>query len=69
MDVLLKTYLQIILAANWLVWHSSASPNQKQRPLPSLYISFFYAYRASAAEGEIKTLESAGCLDGLDQVA
>ena len=28
-DVPQKTYLQIILAANRLVWHSSTSPNQQ----------------------------------------
>ena len=36
MDVLPKTFLQIILAANWLVRHSIPSPKQKRRPLPSL---------------------------------
>ena len=35
-DVLPKTFLQIILAAKWLVRHSSTSPNQQRRPLPSL---------------------------------
>ena len=44
MDVLPKTLLQIILAVKWLVQHSSTSPNQQRRPLPSLlYLSFFYA--------------------------
>ena len=43
MDVLPKTFLQIILAAKWLVGHSSTSPKQQRRPLPSLlYNSFFY---------------------------
>ena len=36
MDVLPKTFLQIILASKWLVWHSSTSPKQQWRPLPSL---------------------------------
>ena len=36
MDVLQKTFLQIILAAKWLVRHSSTSPNQQRRPLPYL---------------------------------
>ena len=36
MDVLLKTFLQIVLAAKWLMWHSSMSFNQQWRPLPSL---------------------------------
>ena len=36
-DVLPKiTFIQIILAAKWLVWHSSTSPKQQRRPLPSL---------------------------------
>ena len=35
---------KIILAAKWLVRHSSTFPNQQRRPLPSLlYLSFFYA--------------------------
>ena len=39
-----KTFLQIIIAAKWLVWHSSTSPKQQRRPLPSLLsLSFFYA--------------------------
>ena len=43
MDVLPITFLQIILAVNWLVWHSSTSPKQQRRPLPSpLSLSFFY---------------------------
>ena len=36
MNVLPKTFVQIILAANWLVWHSIPSPKQQRRPLPSL---------------------------------
>ena len=36
MDVLTKTFLQIILAAKQLVRHSIMSPNQQRRPLPSL---------------------------------
>ena len=35
-DVLTKTFLQIILAAKWLVRHSTPSPKQQRRPLPSL---------------------------------
>ena len=31
-----KNFLQIILAAKWLVRHSSTSPKQQRRPLPSL---------------------------------
>ena len=38
MDVLPKTFLQIILAANWLVQHSILSPKQQRRPLPSLHL-------------------------------
>ena len=42
MDVFPKTFLQIILAAKWLVQHSSTSPKQQRRPLLSrLYKSFF----------------------------
>ena len=45
MDVLPKTFVQIILAANWLVRHSSPSPKQQGRPLPSLLsLSFFYGW-------------------------
>ena len=44
MDVLPKTFVQIILAAKWLVRHSSTSPNQQRRPLSSLLsLSFFYS--------------------------
>ena len=40
MDVLPKGFLQIILAAQWLVRHSSTvfPPNQQRRPLPSVFI-------------------------------
>ena len=39
-----KTFLQIILAATWLVQPSRMSLNQQRRPLSSLlYLSFFYA--------------------------
>ena len=42
-DVLQKTFVQIILAANWLERHSRTSPNQLRRLLPSLLsLSFFY---------------------------
>ena len=41
-----KTFVQIIIAANWLEWHSSmmyTSTNQQRQPLPSaLSLSFFY---------------------------
>ena len=36
MDVFQKLLIQIILAAKWLVCHSSKSPNQQRRPLPFL---------------------------------
>ena len=43
MDVLSTNFLQIILAAKCIAGHSSTSPNQQRRPLPSLlYKSFFY---------------------------
>ena len=46
MDVLPITFLQIFLAAKWLVRHSSTStfPKQQRRPLPSLVSvsSFIY---------------------------
>ena len=40
MDVLPKTFPQIILAAKCLVRHSSTSPSQQRRPLPSLLSNF-----------------------------
>ena len=41
-----KTFVQIILATEWLVQHSSTSPKQQRRPLPSLLSSsFFYGGR------------------------
>ena len=44
MDVLQKIFCPVILAAKWIVRHSSMSPNQQRRPLPSLLsLSFFYA--------------------------
>ena len=44
MDDLPKTFVKIILAAKWLVRHSSTSLRQQRRPLPSLLsISYFYA--------------------------
>ena len=36
MDFLSKTFLQIILAAKWLVQHSSMSHKQQRRSLPTL---------------------------------
>ena len=43
MDVLTKTFVQIILAAKQLVRHSRTSLNQQRRPLPSpLSLSLFY---------------------------
>ena len=45
MEVLPKTFLQNILAAKLLVRHSSTSPKQQRRPLPSiLYKSFFKGF-------------------------
>ena len=45
MDVLTKRFLQIILAANWLVHHSRTTPNQQRRPLHSLlYLNFFNGF-------------------------
>ena len=42
MDVLPKTFIQIILATKWLVRHSSRSSKQQRRPFTSLqYKSFF----------------------------
>ena len=47
MDVLPKTFVQIILAAKWLVRHSSMSPSQQRRPLPSLLsLSLFYVVQS-----------------------
>ena len=43
MDILPKTFVQIILAAKWLARHSSRSPNQQRRPfLFYLYPLFCY---------------------------
>ena len=43
-DVLPKIVLQTVLAAKWLVQHSSTSLKQQRRPYPSLlYKSFLYA--------------------------
>ena len=54
MDVLPKTFVQIILAAKWLVWHSGMSPNQQQHPLPSfLYLSFFYVSELRGTYGYV----------------
>ena len=36
MDVLPKTFLQIILAAKWLIRYSSMHPQKQRQPLPSL---------------------------------
>ena len=41
MDVLPKTFVQVILAAKWLVRHSSMSPKQQRRPLPSWRPCYF----------------------------
>ena len=41
LDVIPKPFLQIILAAEWLVWHSSMSPKQHWRSLPLLYFCLF----------------------------
>ena len=51
MDILPKTFVQIILAAKWLVRHLSTSPHQQRRPLPSLLsLSFFYDIRQPLQE-------------------
>ena len=56
MDVLPNTFVQIILAAKWLAWHSSLSPKQQRWPLPSLLsLSFFYAWKP--------VCEAASCSD------
>ena len=48
-DVNPKTFIQIILAAKWLMVNSSTYPNQQRRPLPSLlYLSFFCMRGANA---------------------
>ena len=47
MDVLLKTFLQIIHAAKRLVRHSSTSSKQQRRPLPSLLSDFLLWFRCS----------------------
>ena len=60
MNVLPKTFLQIILAAKckWLVQPLSTSLNQQPRPLPSLlYLSFFYGMLTSR-DGECAILGS-----------
>ena len=52
MDVLPKTFLQIILAVKWLVRHSSTvhtSPKEQRRPLPSL---LFYSSSIQLPRGE-----------------
>ena len=46
MDVLPKTFVQIILAAKCLVRHSSTSPNQQRQPLPSLLYSIYPSSRS-----------------------
>ena len=52
MDVLPKTFLQIILAANWLGRYSGTSHNQQRRPLPSLLSVSSYMIQA-LAEGKL----------------
>ena len=56
MDVLAKTFLQIILAAKWLVRHSSTSPKQQQRPLPSLRFVFSSSICIPAILGQYEAL-------------
>ena len=41
MDVLPKTFLQIILVAKWPTQHSCTSPRQQRRTLPSLLSDYF----------------------------
>ena len=41
-NVLPITFVQNILAAQWLVRNSSTSPNQQRRPLPSLLSLYFF---------------------------
>ena len=54
MDVLPKTFVQIILAAKWLMWHSSTvqctSLNQQQSPLPALLSLSFSCSNNNRAE-------------------
>ena len=51
MDVLPKTFVQIILAAKWFARHSRMSRNQQRRPLPSLlYLSYFYMQDSDLSE-------------------
>ena len=38
-----KTFVQIILAAKWLVLHSSTTPKQQRRPFPFL-LSLYFLY-------------------------
>ena len=50
-DVFPKTFVQIILAAKWLVRHLSTFPKQQRRPLRSLLsLSFFYGCFPQARE-------------------
>ena len=47
MDVLTTTFFLQIILSKWLLRHSSTSPNQQRRPLPSLLsVYFFYGFRS-----------------------
>ena len=64
-DVIPKTFLQVIFAANWLVQRMSL--NQQRRPLPfPLYLSLFYDLIA-AVDGLVEALhpQAPVCLPGL----
>ena len=55
MDILTKTFVQNILDAKWLVWHSSTSPKQLRRPLPSLRsLSLILPWRLFTNEQQAK---------------
>ena len=59
MDVLPKTFLQIILAAKQLVRHSSTSPKQQRRSLPSLLCKYFF-YGGGEYSGRTGRRENCG---------
>ena len=53
-DVLPKTFLKIILADKLQVWHSSTSPKQQRRPLPSLLYLFLLSKELLNLTGKVK---------------
>ena len=58
MDVIPITVLQIILAAKWLVWHSSMSLKHQRRPLPSLlYLSLPCSQWTSVCVWTMRTIQ------------